>query len=253
MTSRRKIALASAGGAAVAAVAVIALSGTAFDDAGATVPDEPLPAATSDERSITVSGHGTVEVVPDIATVSAGVQAKAESAVEVMDTIGTSSQDLVVTLRGLGIADEDIQTSGLSLFPMFAHDAQTVTGYQGSTNVTVTVRAVDQVGVVLDALKGFVGEELTLGGISFSYDEPEAVLGAARTAAIDNARARAEQYAAAAGTEVGRILRIMESTVPTRVFARAGAMPAADAAESIAIEPGSQELGVDVSVVFAME
>ncbi len=256
MTSRWKIALASASGAAVAAVAVIALSGKAFDDVGATVPDDSLPAAAPDDeastRSITVTGHGTVEVVPDIATVSTGVQANADSAVEVMDTIGTSSQALVDTLRGVGIAEEDIQTSGLSLFPTFGTDGQTVTGYQGSTNVTVTVRDVDQVGVVLDALKGFVGEELTLGGISFSYDDPEAVLGDARTAAIENARTRAEQYATAAGTEVGPILRIIESTVPTPVFAREAAVPAADAAASIAIEPGSQELTVDVSVVFAM-
>ena len=105
---------------------------------------------------------------------------------------------------------------------------------------------------MLDALKGFVGEELTLGGISFSYDDPDAVLGDARTAAIENAKTRAEQYATAAGTEVGAILRIIESTVPTPVFAREAAVPAGDAAAAIAIEPGSQELAVDVSVVFAM-
>jgi uncharacterized protein YggE len=264
MTSRWKIALASAAGAAVAAVAVIALSDRAFDDAGATVPEVPSAPEAQEaqeaqeapgeesERSITVSGHGTVEVIPDIATISAGVQATADSAVEAMDTIGTSSQALVDTLKGVGIAEEDIQTSGLNLWPMFGNDGQAITGYQASTNVTVTIREVDRVGEVVDALKGFVGEQLTLGGISFSYDDPEAVLGEARAAAIANATARAEQFAEAAGTEVGEILRIIESTVPTPVFAREVAADMAQAAPSVAIEPGSQDLAVDVTVVFAM-
>ena len=90
--------------------------------------------------------------------------------------------------RGCGIAEEDIQTSGLSLWPTFGNDGREITGYQASTNVTSPIRDVEAVGAVVDALKGFVGEELTLGGISFSYDDPEAVLGEARTAAIDNAR-----------------------------------------------------------------
>lgn len=254
MTSRWKIALASAAGATVAAVGVIALSGRASDDAGATVPDDSVPAGveTESERSITVSGHGTVQVIPDIANVSAGVQANADSAVEAMDTIGTKSQALVDTLKAVGIAEDDIQTSGLNLWPTFGNDGQTVTGYQASTNVSVTIREVDRVGEVLDALKGFVGEELTLGGISFSYDDPEAVLGEARTAAIENAKARAEQFAAAAGAEVGEILRIIEASVPTPIFAREAAADMAQAAPSVAIEPGSQDLAVDVTVVFAM-
>jgi uncharacterized protein YggE len=256
MTSRWKIALASAAGAAVAAVAVIALSDRAFDDAGA-VPDDSVPSASettgeAGERSITVSGHGTVQVIPDVANISAGVQANADSAVEAMDTMGTQSQALVDTLKGLGIAEEDIQTSGLSLWPTFGNDGQSVTGYQASTNVNVTIRDVDSVGEVVDALKGFVGEQLTLGGISFSYDDPEAVLGEARVAAIENARTRAEQFAEAAGTEVGEILRIVESTVPTPIFAREVAADMAQAAPSVAIEPGSQDLAVDVTVVFAM-
>ena len=256
MTSRWKIGLASAAGAAVAAVAVIALSGRAFDDAGATVPDDSVPTAPGAdgerERSITVSGHGTVQVVPDIANVWAGVQANADTAAEAMDTMATKSQALVDTLKGLGIAEEDIQTSGLNLWPAYGNDGSTITGYQASTNVNVTVREVDRVGEVLDALQGFVGEELTLGGISFSYDDPEAVLGEARVAAIENATVRAEQFAEAAGTEVGEILRIIESSVPTPVFAREMAADMAQAAPSVAIEPGSQDLAVDVTVVFAM-
>ena len=54
----------------------------------------------------------------------------------------------------LGIAEEDIQTSGLNLFPMFDSNGREITGYQASTNVNVTVRDVEAVGAVVDGLQG---------------------------------------------------------------------------------------------------
>jgi uncharacterized protein YggE len=257
MTTRWKTALVAAGSAAVAAVAVIGLSGRASDDAGAVPPDSSTAPPVSveggpSERTITVNGHGTVSVVPDTADLSTGVQAQADTATEALDTVGTSSQALIATLQGVGVAEEDIQTSGLNLWPTYDNDGRRITGYQASTSVTATVRDVTKVGEVVDALKGLVGEQLTLGGIAFSYDDPEAVLGDARAAAIANAKVRAEQYAAAAGAEVGDIVRIVEGNVSDPiVFARAaGAEMAQDSA--MAVAPGSQDLAADVTVVFAM-
>src|SRR5207342_3509389 len=134
--------IAGAVSAAVAAVAVIALSAWASEPAAAT-PDTTTttPAgaeggATTGERTITVSGHGTVSVVPDTADLMAGVQAQAATATEALDTVGTKSQALIDTLKGAGIAAEDIQTAGLSLYPTYGNDGQNITGYQASTNVT---------------------------------------------------------------------------------------------------------------------
>ena len=92
---------------------------------------------------------------------------------------------------------------------------------------------------MVDALKTLVGEELTLQGVSFSYKDPEAVMADARTAALANAKVRAEQFAAAAGVELGGVLRIVESSVASPVMYRelAGAAPAADSAQ-VAVEPG---------------
>jgi uncharacterized protein YggE len=257
MSTRWKTALAAAGGAAVAAVAVIALSGRASEDAGATVPPDPTPSttpveATTGDGTITVNGHGTVTVVPDTADLSAGVQAQADTATAALDTVATGSQELVATLEDAGIAAEDVQTSGLSLWPTYGDDGQRITGYQASTSVTATIRDIDQVGAVVDALKGSVGEELTLNGITFSYDDPEAVLQEARAGAIANATVRAEQYAAAAGVEVGDIVRIIEGSVSDPVVFRemAAGAPAAD--QSMAVAPGTQDLAADVTVTFAM-
>ena len=164
MTTRWKTALAAAGGAAVAAVAVLALSGRASEDTSAAPPDSTpttAPGATTEgatgDRTITVNGRGSVSVVPDIAELGAGVQSTADTASAALDTVGTRSQALVETLRGSGIADDDIQTSGLSLYPQFGDDGREITGYQASTNVNATIRDVTRVGEIVDALQGFVG------------------------------------------------------------------------------------------------
>ncbi len=257
MKSRWMIALVAALTAAAATTTVIALSDRGAEEAGAS-PDDSVPGAPSGsgddlpDRSVTVSGHGTVEVTPDTANVSMGVQVSGQDADEVFAGIETDSNALVDTLKGLGVAEEDIRTSNLSLYPTYGNNNE-ITGYQGSVNVDVTVHDITRVGELLDGVRGFVGPELTLGGISFSYEDPEAVLAQARTAAIDNARVRAGQYAEAADAEVGGIIRIVESSVPTPVFARDFAMAEGAAADaSIPVQPGTQELAVDVSVVFEM-
>ncbi len=223
--SRWKIALVAGATAAAATLTVIALSDRGADPADATVPPgDSVPAGERDDgpaRSVTVSGHGTVKVTPDIANVSMGVQVTSRDAEEVFATIETKSTALVDTLKGLGVAEEDIRTSGLNLFPNYAENNE-ITGYNGSVNVDVTLRDIARVGEILDGVQGFVGPELTLGGISFSYADPEAVLGEARVAAVDNARVRAGQFAEAADATLGEIVRIIESSVPTPVFAARG-------------------------------
>jgi uncharacterized protein len=260
MSNRWKLAIVGAVSAAVAAVAVITLSKWASEPADAT-PDTSTTVPTSEvgdtatgERTITVSGHGTVSVVPDTADLMAGVQAQAPTATEALDTVGTKSQALIDTLNGTGIAAEDIQTAGLSLYPTYGNDGQNITGYQASTNVTATIDDVTKVGDVVDALKNLVGDQLTLQGVSFSTKDPEAVMADARTAALANAKVRAEQYAAAAGVELGSVLRIVEGSVAApvqfRELADAAAPTAADA--KVAVAPGSQDLAADVSVVYEM-
>jgi uncharacterized protein len=163
------------------------------------------------------------------------------------------SQRLVGTLKDAGIADKDIQTSGLSLYPNYSANGKTITSYTASVDVSVRSRQIDRVGELLDVVQGMVGEELTIGGISFSYADPEAVMEQARIAAIENARTRAQQYAAAAGTEVGEIVKIVETPAGAPIPYFEADMAAAEAGGGrVAIEPGSQELAVDVSVVFEM-
>jgi len=260
MSNRLKLTIAAAISAVVATFAMITLAtwlsepADAAPDTSTTAPTAPVPGSADGERTITVSGHGTVSVVPDTAELVAGVQAQAATATEALETVGTKSQALIDTLKSAGIAADDIQTAGLSLYPTYGNDGHDITGYQASTSVTATIGDVSTVGDVVDALKALVGDQLTLQGVSFSYEDPEAVMSDARTAALANAKVRAEQYAAAAGVELGGVLRIVETSAASPVMFRdmaASAPVAADSAK-VAVEPGSQDLAADVSVVYEM-
>ena len=97
------------------------------------------------------------------------------------------------------------------------------------------------------------GDHITVGGVSFSVDDAEAVMGSARAVAIDNARKRAEEYAAAAGVTVGGVVQISELSTggPQPVFARAASMRAMMDSPT-PIEAGMQDLSVSVTVVFEL-
>jgi hypothetical protein len=264
MTTRWRTAVIAGIAAATATVAASAWAASRGDEPASaqdtTVPDTTAPDGSGtdegddDRRTIAVSGHGSVDVTPDIAHLEMGAQATAPTSQEALDQVGTKSRALVDSLKALGIAARDIQTSGLNLWPQYDNNGQQITGYQGSVSVSVTARDLDSLGTVIDGVSALVGDNLTLGGIWFDYDDPEAVMAEARTAAIANARERAAQYAAAAEAEVGDILRIDETVsggpVPFEEFGRFAADEAA--AAEVAIEPGRQELSVDVSVVFEM-
>src|SRR5215204_3953214 len=120
MTSTWKIAVVAAATAVGATTAVVALTDRGAAPASATVPpdgDSGDPSPDRTERSVSVSGHGTVEVQPDLAELMMGVTSTDPDAATVYSTIQTGSQTLVESLQGLGIAAEDIQTSGLNIYP----------------------------------------------------------------------------------------------------------------------------------------
>src|SRR5215204_3271963 len=119
MTSTWRNALVAAATAVGATTAVVALTDRDAAPASATVPPDEGGNSTTDapERSVSVSGHGTVEVQPDLAELNMGVTSTDADASTVYSTIQTESQTLVEALKGLGIAAEDIQTSGLNIYP----------------------------------------------------------------------------------------------------------------------------------------
>jgi len=196
----------------------------------------------------------TVKADPDLANLSAGVTNLAPTAVEAMRQNSTAMNAVVDRIEALGIAREDIQTTGINLNPEYVYDQQTnrqnFTGYRASNRVQVTMRSIDKTGDVLDAL--IVAGANDVSGISWSIDDPSAAQEQARQAAFATARARAEGYARLAGMRGVRLLEVNESVMsgPPIMFDMPQAVAAR--AESAPVRPGQVQTGVTITVKYEM-
>jgi hypothetical protein len=190
------------------------------------------------DRIITVAGSATVRARPDVATVRMGVQVNAATAQNALRLANQHTDALLDALLAGGVKDTEMTTNGPHLWPVDR-------GYQGSNEVTVVIRDVEQVGSIIDTAAGAASSYFTMGGVTFGVSDPEEYLGPARAEAIADARRRAEQYAEAAGVKVGAVVQIAES-------ASVGSGPRFMAAEmkSAPIAPGEQTVSVDVVVTY---
>ena len=202
-------------------------------------------------RTITVTGQGRTTVKPDIAHVNMGVRVTGESAQAVLAEANEKAAALIAALKALGVADDDITTTGIGIHALYSQNGSTVTGFEATNDLGVTVRDIPRAGEIIDGAAAFAAEAITINGISFSVDEPEAVMAAARAAAIANAQKRAGEYADAAGVEVGGVLKISEMSVAPvgRMFDE---LAAADVAGSMPIQVGTTDLAATVTVVFEL-
>nr|WP_255696977.1 SIMPL domain-containing protein [Sandaracinobacteroides sayramensis] len=210
--------------------------------------------ATPTPATLTLTATSEVQAAPDIASIGAGVVTQAAEAQAALAANSEKMVRVVAALKKAGIAERDIQTSGLNLQPQFRYEQNqppALTGFQASNRVQVTLRDVRSAGKVIDALVKEGANQID--GPDFRVDNPEPLLDRARTQAVQKARARAELYAAAAGLSVKRITAINEgfSQPAPMPKGRMVAMEArADAAPPVA--PGEVGLSATVTMEFEL-
>lgn len=210
-------------------------------------------AAQQPTRQITVTGAAEVDVVPDQATVTAGVDTRSETAAAALAGNSATMTAIFAALDAAGVERRDVQTSQLSLNPVFEpyrEDASTppaVVAYEASNMVTVRVGAIDALGGVIDALAKAGANRLQ--GVSFEVAEPRPHLDTARERAVADARSRAELYARAAGVALGSVTSIREAVeMPGPILMRAEA-----ASEAPPIAAGTVSIGAQVEMVYGIE
>ena len=209
-------------------------------------------AFATDAPRITVTGEGRVDTRPDMATISLGVTTQGATAAEAMAANSTQLATVLANLKTAGIADADLQTSGLSLNPNWSQSdsgsAAQISGYIASNMLTVRVRALDGLGGVLDA--AVTDGANTLNGVTFGLAEPNPVLDEARKRAVADATHRATLLSSAAGTELGNVISITEGggyVEPGPMFRMA-----ADAA-SVPVAEGQVAMSANVTMVWELK
>jgi uncharacterized protein YggE len=228
-------------------VAVAALSVKPAPVVGAPSDPGTLPA-----RTITVSGTGKVTVVPDVARVNLGVTLTKTTVKAAREAAAEAMTSIIGGLKSLGIAEADIVTSGLNLYPQYANGSTSrITGYQVSEQLQVTVRDLDKAG---DAVDIAIAKGATdVSGISFDVSEPAKVQDNARAAAVSAARTSAQALAAAGNVTLGAVVTISDETPQFVGYnVMAGARAAAPSDTATPVQPGTQDVTEAVTVVFAI-
>ncbi len=235
------------------AIAGVALAlGVAFAGSAARA-QEATPAANATPATITVNGTGTVSVAPDSASVVLGVNIVKPTLAEAQSEATTQMNAVLAVLKDAGIDEKDIQTSNYSVSILQNYDSTgtpgEVTGFQVSNQVNVIVRDLPKLGDILDAVVGAGANSIW--GINFMLSDSADAAAQARTAAVADAKDRAEQLAAAVGGSLGRVLSISENYAPISSPIGYG-MGGADSAKAVPIQGGSTAVQVMVTITYEL-
>jgi len=199
---------------------------------------------------ITVSGQGEISAVPDLATISLGVNSEAATAAKALAANNRATAAVLDLLARAGLAGKDMQTSNLSLNPVWDRGTNNgkrpkITGYQVNNTVSIRLRDLAKLGAILDQVVS-VGANV-FHGLQFGLAETADLRNQARRAAVADARAKAELYADAAGVKLGRLISLSESGGQSpRPVMRLEAM----AMDSVPIAAGEVGLSVTVNLVY---
>jgi len=220
-----------------------------FAIAAAALAPVSARAAERIEKLITVSGEGTVAATPDSAVIRLGVSSQGKTARGASDANAKEMTAVLAAIKDTGVAERDIQTTSLTLQPQYEQNktgTPHLIGFQANNQVTVKIRDIANLPTVLDRAIAAGANEMS--GVEFVVSEHAKLLDKARTAAIADARRKAELYAAAAGMKVGRVMAISDegATPQPRPYQalRAGA--------AAPIAPGEQTLRAVVTVSFEL-
>lgn len=197
----------------------------------------------------------SIELEPDMATISAGVSTESPSASEALRANSREMRRVIEEIKAQGVEEKDIQTTGINLNARFDYDRtnqrQVFRGYQVSNRVSVKLREIERVGEVLDALVEAGATDLN--GPRFSVEDDSSELEEARMRAMERGRQRALAYANMAGFDDIKLLEINEALMGS------GPVPmmrsvAEDAIQVSAapVQPGLVSSGVSITVKYEM-
>lgn len=221
---------------------------------------ETTPVSSPDNNvyanTITVSGYGTAYGESDLVYLELGVEMVDADLAAAFTSTSESMNAVIQALRDLAIADEDIQTTGVNVFPEDRFNPQDPSAeservFRVRNTVRVTVRDVTQIEAVISA--GLEAGANTIYNLNFGIEDTQTLEGEARIDAVEDARARAQSLADALGVTVGRPVIVSEtfnSGIPSPILGRGGAM---NFDVSTPVSPGQLSVSVLVQITFAIE
>jgi uncharacterized protein YggE len=220
-------------------------------------PDAAAPAA--DRRVLTMTGTGEASAVPDQLSFGLGVTVTRPDLDDALAGANATMSRVLATLRDYDVEKADVQTTGLSMSPVYdyhSYGPPTITGYRVSQRASVLVDQLRLAGGAVTAAVEAGGNDVRVSNIRLLVGDTGAVMARARQNAVEEATLKARQYAEASGQQLGDVVTLREVRSrplpsPTVQFAAArDLMAATDSA--VPIRAGRDEGSITVQVVWEL-
>lgn len=212
-------------------------------------------ATTSPTRTLSVSGQGKAYLAPDLAYINIGVHTEGPEVTEALGSNTSQANKVAETLKNLGIDSKDIQTTNFNIYPQQQfgpNNEVTSTKYLVDNSVYVTVRDLNKLGEILDAVVKAGANNIN--GIQFDSSQKDKAIADARKAAIANARQQADELAAAAGVKLGSIQNInVNNSGPVPMYDVKVNAALAGAGGSAPVSAGQLVITVDANLTYEIE
>ncbi len=217
---------------------------------------------SSQQQGLWVNGEGKIEVAPDLAVLSLGIESQETSVAEAQSKASEAMDRVLQALKDQGIAEKDIQTQYFNISQTNNWDPvnnkEVINGYRVSNTVTVKVRDITKPGQVIDAVVTAGGNLTRVNGITFTLENPAPKFVDARALALDHAAAKAKEIAEKTGLKLGKITFVSESSTNYNlgvrnyaVFDAVMAVPAPTIVAPVSI--GQLEVTATVQIYYAIE
>jgi len=221
-------------------------------------PSDQAAGATAEPGTLRMVGSGEATVVPDQLTFALSVTDKQAELDQALANSSASMKRVLAALRTHGVRTADVQTTGLQMYPEYDYPnygPPVLTGYRVTQKARVTVRDLAQGGQAVTTAIETGGNGVRASDIRLGVSDPAAALDRARDAAVADATARAERYAAATGMELGDVLALREVTgnrsSQRRDWHFNAQRAVLDELATMPIRAGKEDLGIEVEIVWA--
>lgn len=205
------------------------------------------------KRLVTVTSTGSAAAAPDVVRIAVAVYAERPAVAEALAEATDLQHRVRSAVRENGLAGADIASTGSRVYPAYDPQGQGITGYRAEHSLVFTVRDVATVGSVVTAIAAAAGNGLIVNDISLSIADPAPLAERARAAAFAAATTKARQYADLAGVTLGSVVSVAEGGGGGGTFPGPRmAMAAGYAGRDMAVEPGEQNVGAEVTVTWEL-
>jgi len=205
-------------------------------------------------RTLTVVSNAQTQLSNEIAEFTAGVEAVGDNKEEVINKVNNEASKIVNALKNFGVKEADIKTQNMSIYQRqesyYDNDGvqKTRAGqWQASNSVSVVLRDKDQV----DELSSLLAKSgaTNVYGPNFRLEDSSQANDGPLTAALANARKKAEALAKDQNLEIVKVINITEGGSYAAPY-NYGSIGMAGGGGDGGVMPGSTTVAGSVSVTY---